>query len=63
MKGEELEQGLEASKGREAALSTELQQTQGRLEVWNSPAAVIVFVLALSRAKNACNVLALGVWR
>lgn len=33
-KAEELEQDLAASKGREGVLSAELEETQGRLEVW-----------------------------
>lgn len=40
-KGEELEQELEASKAREGALSAELQETQGRLEVITAMAMVL----------------------
>ncbi len=47
-KGEELKRGLEASKGREEALSETLRETEGRLEVRRSVAALTVMPAAVA---------------
>lgn len=51
VKGEELELELEASKEREGVLSAELEETQGRLEVWISR-GVCVTLLCCSLVRN-----------